>query len=159
MAPWKPLLTPLPQGKAGKDRKAVHKELEAVAHRRAPSPPRHLAPSPPSTPPRGEAGRREGLKLLLRMKRSPVLDEVLQGWSAAGRSEAATEYEVLRVEGVETDREILVDPEISFSKAALKKVKRANRSKRRLAPASPGKVKKLKLTLGAETVSTVNYLD
>ena len=58
------------------------------------------------------------------MKRSPVLDEVLQGWSGAARAEAATEYEVLRVEGVETDSEILVDPEISFSKEALKKVKR-----------------------------------
>ena len=84
---------------------------------------------------------------------------MLQGWSGAARAEAATEYEVLRVEGVETDSEILVDPEISFSKEALKKVKRASRSKRRLAPASPGKVKKLKLTLGAETVSMVNYLD
>ena len=54
----------------------------------------------------------------------------------------------------------MVDPEISFNKSSLKKIKRS-RNKRRIeeAPSSPSKVKKLKLILGSETVSTVNYLD
>ena len=68
--------------------------------------------------------------------RSPVLDEVLSGWRAeAPKNATDPEYEVrlhsivlcelflqelsfqvLRVEGVETEGSIVVDPEISFNK-------------------------------------------
>jgi hypothetical protein len=96
------------------------------------------------------------------MKRSPVLDEVLSGWRPQHSDHASDpEYEVLRVEGVETEGEILVDPEISFNKSSLKKTKRS-RNKRRIGaepPSSPSKVKKLKLILGSEAVQTVNYLE
>lgn len=121
--------------------------------------------SPPSTPTQDSPVR---VKLLLRMKRSPVLDEVLSDWKAEkGSSELpsgpqqSAEYEVLRVEGVESENEIHVDPEISFSKEVIKKIKK---SKRKcdfpVSPVdSPTKIKKLKLVLGSETVSTVNYSD
>jgi hypothetical protein len=122
---------------------------------------RRLSP-PPS--PSAEADGPDGpvrVKLLLRMKRSPVLDEVLSGWKAEATNATDPEYEVLRVDGVETEGSIVVDPEISFNKSSLKKIKRA-RAKRRLGPeppTSPSKVKKLRLILGSEPVSTVNYLE
>jgi len=102
------------------------------------------------------------VKLLLRMKRSPVLDEVFSDWSGDGDATMATgntaEYEVLRVEGIESENEIQVDPEISFNKNILKKVKRAKNKRKCDSPTdSPTKMKKLKLILGSETVSTVNY--
>ena len=68
------------------------------------------------------------------MPRSPVLDEVLSGWRAEATNATDPEYEVgiahiqffsgffyayyqvLRVEGVETEGSIVVDPEISFNK-------------------------------------------
>lgn len=121
--------------------------------------------SPPSTPTQDSPVR---VKLLLRMERSPVLDEVLSDWKGEkGSSELpsgpqqSAEYEVLRVEGVESENEIHVDPEISFSKEVIKKIKK---SKRKcdfpVSPVdSPTKIKKLKLVMGSETVSTVNYSD
>ena len=102
------------------------------------------------------------------MKRSPVLDEVLSDWKS-GSSEApngahqSAEYEVLRVEGVESENEIHVDPEISFSKEIMKKIKKSKYKRKCDFPSStvdsPTKIKKLKLVLGSETVSTVNYSD
>merc|ERR1712142_1243996 len=123
--------------------------------------------SPPSTPTRDSPVR---VKLLLRMERSPVLDEVLSDWNGEkGSSEAPTgsqhsaEYEVLRVEGVESENEIHVDPEISFSKEVIKKIKKSKYKRKCDFPVSPvdspTKIKKLKLVLGSETVSTVNYSD
>ena len=123
--------------------------------------------SPPSTPTQESPVR---VKLLLRMKRSPVLDEVLSDWKGEkGSSDAPTgsqhsaEYEVLRVEGVESENEIHVDPEISFSKEVIKKIKKSKYKRKCDFPVSPvdspTKIKKLKLVLGSETVSTVNYSD
>merc|ERR1719228_3157174 len=54
------------------------------------------------------------VKLLLRMERSPVLDEVFSDWSGEGDTSITSgntaEYEVLRVEGIESENEIHVDP-------------------------------------------------
>jgi histone-lysine N-methyltransferase SUV420H len=105
------------------------------------------------------------VKLLLRMERSPVLDEVFSDWSGEGDTSITSgntaEYEVLRVEGIESENEIHVDPEISFNKDILKKVKRSKNKRKCDSPPSltdsPTKMKKLKLILGSETVSTVNY--
>jgi len=110
------------------------------------------------------------VKLLLRMERSPVLDEVLSDWKGiksnsndTSSSQHSAEYEVLRVEGVESENEIHVDPEISFSKDVLKKIKKSKYKRKCDFPVSPvespTKMKKLKLVLGSETVSTVNYSD
>jgi len=123
--------------------------------------------SPPSTPTRDSPVR---VKLLLRVERSPVLDEVLSDWKGdknaadyACGSQQSAEYEVLRVEGVESENEIHVDPEISFSKDVIKKIKKSKYKRRCDSPVSPvdspTKIKKLKLVLGSETVSTVNYSD
>jgi len=123
--------------------------------------------SPPSTPTQDSPVR---VKLLLRMERSPVLDEVLSDWKGGkGSSEMpsgtqqSAEYEVLRVEGVESENEIHVDPEISFSKEVIKKIKKSKTKRKCDSPVSPmdspTKIKKLKLVLGSETVSTVNYSD
>ena len=67
----------------------------------------------------------------------------------------STEYEVLRVEGGEEGPAGLEDtPQIpSFRKAKKGKAKRRSDSP----SSSPTKIKKLKLVLGSETVSTVNY--
>ena len=70
--------------------------------------------------------------ILIWLPRSPVLDEVLSGWRAEATNATDPEYEVrithffsdrvlifaqvLRVEGVETEGSIVVDPEISFNK-------------------------------------------
>ena len=80
------------------------------------------------------------------------------------------EYEVLRVEGVDSGDEIRVDPEISFNKESFNKMKKGKRKRggecggggNLLPPTttkedSPTKVKRLRLLMGNEKLSTVNY--
>ena len=64
------------------------------------------------------------------------------------------EYEVLRVEGGQEGQEAVQEP--NFRKARKGKVKRRFDSPSRFSD-SPTKMKKLKLVLGSETMSTVNY--
>jgi len=134
---------------------------DSIPTPRSPSPvPRSPSPLPPtshpSSPPPNSPLR---VKLLLR-ERSPVLDEVLLGWGEnKGCWVGGAEYEVLRVEGVEAGNEIRVDPEISFNKDSIQKVKKGKRKRAAKVqdPESPTKMKRLRLILGSEKLSTVNY--
>ena len=64
----------------------------------------------------------------------------------------STEYEVLTVDGGEDDQK---NADVNFRKAKKGKSKRRSDSP----SISPTKIKKLKLVLGSETMSTVNYSD
>ncbi|CAH1635139.1 unnamed protein product [Spodoptera littoralis] len=85
----------------------------------------------PCTPPR------RGLKLTLRVKRSPVVEEVMD----CGNPTEATEYEVLRLEGV--------DPETA---RRLKKRRRSKERHRKHSPIRPlPPMKRLRLIFGNES--------
>lgn len=85
----------------------------------------------PCTPPR------RGLKLTLRVKRSPVVEEVMD----CGNATEATEYEVLRLEGV--------DPETA---RRLKKRRRSKERHRKHSPIRPlPPMKRLRLIFGNES--------
>lgn len=88
------------------------------------------------------------LKLTLRMKRSPVLDEVIESGNSLSEDGFEPEYEVLRVEGVE-----------SFThrkrRHKSKERKRERRLKRAESPAEPPPMKRLKLIFGNES-HTIN---
>ena len=64
----------------------------------------------------------------------------------------STEYEVLTVDGGDEDQK---NADLNFRKAKKGKSKRRSDSP----SISPTKIKKLKLVLGSETMSTVNYSD
>jgi hypothetical protein len=97
------------------------------------------------------------------MKRSPVLDEVLDGWgtsSSEGTSNTSRrpEYEVLRMVGVEEHEQ--QHPQVSFNPESVRKRRHRRQMKRKdvqedLVIKPP--MKRLRLILGKETVSTVNY--
>merc|ERR1712098_840707 len=90
------------------------------------------------------------VKLLFRKERSPILDDVLSEGRASSDppivKPITTEYEVMRVDGGEEIDE--TQPQRKH-----KKIKRRSDSP----CVSPTKMKKLKLVLGSETMSTVNY--
>jgi len=93
------------------------------------------------------------VKLLFRKERSPILDDVLSEGRASSDppivKPISTEYEVLRVDGgEEMDKMDETQPQRKN-----KKIKRRSDSP----CVSPTKMKKLKLVLGSETMSTVNY--
>jgi len=94
------------------------------------------------------------VKLLFRKKRSPILDDVLsEGRASSGPPIVrphSTEYEVLTVDGGEHQHK---NEDTTFRKAKKGKSKRRSDSP----SISPTKIKKLKLVLGSETMSTVNY--
>lgn len=124
--------------------------------------------TPPGTPPRPapdttSPGR---VKLTLRMERSPVLDEVLDGWGSSSSDGGASapprrpEYEVLRMVGIEDgdDDEFKEDPEVSFSSERKRRNRRQmKRKEAEEEVATKPPMKRLRLILGKETVSTVNY--
>lgn len=91
-----------------------------------------------------------GLKLTLRMKRSPVLDEVIESGNSLSEDAFEPEYEVLRVEGVDNHYE-------SFShrkkrhKSKDRKKERRLKQEEILVPANPPPTKRLRLIFGNES--------
>jgi len=96
------------------------------------------------------------VKLLFRKERSPILDDVLSEGLASSDPPIvrphSTEYEVMTVDGGDDERK---NGDITFRKAKKGKSKRRSDSP----SISPTKMKKLKLVMGSETMSTVNYSD
>lgn len=86
------------------------------------------------------------LKLTLRMKRSPMLDEVIESGNSLSEDSFEPEYEVLRVEGV--------DSTVNSHKKKRHKSKDRKRERRlkqsKLLP-NPPAMKRLRLILGNET--------
>ncbi|ERL91986.1 hypothetical protein D910_09309 [Dendroctonus ponderosae] len=97
------------------------------------------------------------LKLTLRMKRSPVLDEVIESGNSLSDEYFEPEYEVLRVEGVEDDEETYSSYSHRKKRHKSKDRKRDRRSKHSEArdevPQVP--MKRLRLILGNES-HTIN---
>jgi len=95
------------------------------------------------------------VKLLFRKKRSPILDAVLSEGRASSDPPIvrphSTEYEVLTVGGGDNQQK---NEDSAFRKAKTGKKRRSDSPS-----VSPTKIKKLKLVLGSETMSTVNYSD
>lgn len=91
-----------------------------------------------------------GLKLTLRMKRSPVLDEVIESGNSLSEDSYEPEYEVLRVEGVDSK---------TYSSYAHRKKRHKSKDRKRdkkmkqnlLPPSNPPPMKRLKLIFGNES--------
>jgi hypothetical protein len=124
----------------------------------------------PATPPNSGATHAH-VKLTLRMKRSPVLDEVIACGNAMPDAASPGKkvngfrqpnYEVVRMEGLEGDCR---DPEVSFSTSGRHHWRRGKRhsaagAKNSVTSDAPGdagpKTKRLRLVLGNETMSTID---
>lgn len=108
-----------------------------------------------TTPSKGnESGGR--LKLTLRMKRSPVLDEVIESGNSFSEDSFEPEYEVLRVEGVGNENHL----ENKHRKKRHKSKDREKRHRRQTLQEEPGSfyssivhppMKRLRLIFGNET--------
>jgi len=122
-------------------------QVQEISPRKTRSGGASAAPGPPQSPLR--------VKLLFRKERSPILDAVLSEGRASSDPPIvrphSTEYEVLTVEGGDHQK----NEDSTFRKAKKGKSKRRSDSP----SISPTKMKKLKLVLGSETMSTVNYSD
>ncbi|XP_058793806.1 histone-lysine N-methyltransferase KMT5B-A-like isoform X2 [Phymastichus coffea] len=102
--------------------------------------PRPVYPATPERP----GGR---LKLTLRVKRSPILDELIEsGTSLASEDNEVPEYEVLRVEGVGEE-----ETQTSRPRKKHKTRDRERRHKKRKEIAPPATMKRLRLIFGNET--------
>lgn len=88
-----------------------------------------------------------GLKLTLRMKRSPMLDEVIESGNSLSEDSFEPEYEVLRVEGVDTYSNYSHRKKRHKSKDR----KRERRLKEEAAVANPLPMKRLRLIFGNES--------
>ncbi|OXU28451.1 hypothetical protein TSAR_016741 [Trichomalopsis sarcophagae] len=110
----------------------------------------HRHPSPKTT---SESSRvypttpeRRGLKLTLRMKRSPILDDVIESGTSLSEDNEVPEYEVWRVEGVDEEETEAVRPRKKH-----KTRDRERRHKRREIIPPPVPMKRLRLIFGNET--------
>ncbi|XP_066602835.1 histone-lysine N-methyltransferase KMT5B-like [Prorops nasuta] len=93
----------------------------------------------PTTPER-PSGR---LKLTLRVKRSPILDEIVESGASLSEDSFEPEYEVLRVEGVERSRH--------RKKHKTRNRERRNRKRELNLDPPPPPMKRLRLIFGNET--------
>lgn len=86
------------------------------------------------------------VKLTLRMKRSPILDEVIESGNSLSEDSYEPEYEVLRVEGVDNN---INSHKKKRHKSKDRKRERRNKQSKLLLPNPP--MKRLRLILGNET--------